>query len=297
MSDAAAGNFCVIGDPIGHSLSPVIHSFIFRAIGVDLRYDAVRVSSGDLRRFVEESRRSGRPGFNVTIPHKQAVIPFLDRLDPTASRVGAVNTVQRNGELLLGFNTDVHGCRTALERAGFKPSGGTTVLFGAGGAARAAVEALSSLGVGTLHLFEIDRPRLDRFRSELEAALAVTIIPLNSDDDVKTALEGSELIVNATPVGMWPKSDQSPVPSAERIPGSSLVFDMVFNPVETLLLRQAKSRGARTIPGLVMLVAQAIAADEIWLDRTLPEKLHADVFTHCLKHMEAHGAASNTHRG
>jgi shikimate dehydrogenase len=297
MSDPLTRNFCVIGDPIGHSLSPVIHRFIFNALGVDRSYDAVLVSPENLRRFVEESRQSGRPGFNLTIPHKQAVIPFLDRLDPTAERVGAVNTVQRDGSLLLGFNTDVHGCLTALGRAGFKPGGGTTVLFGAGGAARAAAEALASLGIGTLHLIEIDRPRLDRFKSELEASLGLRIIPLLSDDILKSVLERSELIVNATPVGMWPKSDRSPIRFAERIPPSSLVFDMVFNPVETLLLRQAKSRGARTVPGLVMLVAQAVAADEIWLDRTLPEKLHADVFTHCLKHMEAHGSASDTHRG
>lgn len=297
MSDASTRNFCVIGDPIGHSLSPIIHAFVFKALGADLSYDAIRVPSGDLRRFVEESRETGRPGFNVTIPHKQAVIPFLDRLDATASAVGAVNTVHREGKLLLGHNTDVHGCRTALERAGFRPGSGTVVLFGAGGAARAAAQALAALGVRTLHLVEIDFPRLDRFRSELEASLDVRIIPMVSDEALKTVLADSELIVNATPVGMWPKTEQSPVRFAERIPPSSLVFDMVFNPVETLLLRQAKSRGARTVPGLVMLVAQAIAADEIWLARKLPNRLHEDVFTHCLKNMEAHGAASHTDRG
>jgi shikimate dehydrogenase len=295
MPEGKTGNFCVIGDPIGHSLSPLIHNFIFKSLGLDLSYDAVRVFPAGLRRFVEESRQSERPGFNVTIPHKQAVIPFLDRLDATAERIGAVNTVHRTGRQLSGFNTDVHGCRTALIRSDWKRGNGAVVLLGAGGAARAVAEALDSLGVSKLHLYEIDIPRMERFVSDFKSAVGMEITPLTSDSDLADSMKDSELLINATPVGMWPKVDQSPIPHADWITPSSWVFDMVPNPVETMLLRQAKSRGADTISGLVMLVAQAIAADELWLGRKLPESLHADVFTHCMKFMEAHGSASDSH--
>jgi shikimate dehydrogenase len=295
MPEGKTRNFCVIGDPIGHSLSPLIHNFVFKSIGLDLSYDAVHVSPVGLGDFMEDSRRSERPGFNVTVPHKQAVIPFLDRLDATAERVGAVNTVHRTGLQLTGFNTDVHGCRTALSRSEWKPGDGSVVLLGAGGAARAAAEALGSLGVRELRLYEIDIPRMERFISDFKSANGIIITPLTSESDLADNLKHSDLLINATPVGMWPKVDQSPIPHADWIMPSSWVFDMVPNPVETMLLRQAKSRGAATISGLVMLVAQAIAADEIWLGRRLPETLHADVFTHCMKFMEAHGSAADSH--
>ena len=295
MPERKTRHFCVIGDPIGHSLSPLIHNFVFKSLGLDFSYDAVHVSPVGLGDFMEDSRRSERPGFNVTIPHKQAVIPFLDHLDATAERVGAVNTVHRTGRQLTGFNTDVHGCRTALIRSEWKPGDGNVVLLGAGGAARAAAEALGSLGVRELRLYEIDIPRMERFISDFKSAGDIITTPLTSENDLAENLKHSDLLINATPVGMWPKVDQSPIPQADWITPSSWVFDMVPNPVETLLLRQAKSRGASTIPGLVMLVAQAIAADGLWLGRKLPETLYADVFTHCMKFMEAHGSASDSH--
>jgi shikimate dehydrogenase len=295
MNEPPASNYCVIGDPIGHSLSPLIHRFVFRALGAEGTYEAVLVPPAGLPRFVEEARRFRRPGFNVTIPHKQSVIPFLDRLDAAAERVGAVNTVQWSGDGLIGFNTDVHGCRTALRRAGYRPGGRPVLLMGAGGAARAAAEALASLGVKALHVVEIDRPRMDRFKSDIESSQGIGIVPLTSEDALQPVLEESELIVNATPVGMWPLTDRSPVLDPDRISPSSLVFDMVPNPAETLLLRQAKSRGAGALSGLEMLVAQALAADEIWLGRALPETLHADALTHCLMNMEAHGSAQDSH--
>jgi shikimate dehydrogenase len=295
MPEEMTRDFCVIGDPIGHSLSPLIHNFIFKSLDLDFSYAAVRVSPGDLGRFVEESRRSGRPGFNVTIPHKQAVIPFLDRLDATAERVGAVNTVHRTGRRLTGFNTDVHGCRTALIRSGWKADQGGVVLLGAGGAARAAVEALASFGVRKVLLYEIDAPRAERFISDFRASGDMAVTALTSNEDLEKGIQDSALLINATPVGMWPHVDQSPVPSAEWIPPTARVFDMVPNPVETLLLRQAASRGASTISGLVMLTAQAVAAEELWLARSLPETLNEDVLTHCLKFMEAHGSATDSH--
>jgi shikimate dehydrogenase len=295
MSDVIKRTFCVIGDPIGHSLSPCIHNFIYKTLGLPYKYEAVRVTSDRLRDFVEDSKTAQRPGFNVTLPHKQAVMPFLDGQDGTAERVGAVNTVRPIGGLWIGYNTDVHGCRTALLRAGWKKREESIVLLGAGGAARAAVEALASLGVQKLSLYEIARPRAERMKSDLESKLGIEIVILESEGALESGLRNSGCILNATPVGMWPNVDRSPVPNPEWIPETALVFDMVPNPVETMLIRQAGSRGARTQVGLSMLVAQAIAADEIWLGRGLPETLQDDAFAHCMKEMEAHGTASDSH--
>jgi shikimate dehydrogenase len=295
MPEGKNRTFCVIGDPIGHSLSPCIHNFIYKTLNLPYGYEAVRVPPDELQPFVADSRNEGRPGFNVTIPHKQAVIPFLDELDETAERVGAVNTVHLQKGKLFGYNTDVHGCRNALVRAGWKTAEGNVVLLGAGGAARAAVEALASLGVRKLFLYEIIRPRAERFKSDFESLLGIKIMLIESDGELESRMRNAGSIVNATPVGMWPNVDQSPVPNSKWIPQTALVFDMVPNPVETLLIRQAKSRGARIQVGLTMLVAQAIAADEIWLDRKLPKILQDNVFTHCMKQMEAHGTASDSH--
>ena len=130
--------YCVIGDPIGHSLSPQIHHFVFKTLNLKLYYDSVHIKKENLESFVKESKHTGRPGWNVTIPHKQTIMPFLDHIDPPPMQINAVNTVLNKNGKLAGFNTDVHGCRIALERNG-RQTGNQSVILGAGGAARSAV--------------------------------------------------------------------------------------------------------------------------------------------------------------
>jgi shikimate dehydrogenase len=285
--------FCVIGDPIGHSLSPAIHRMVFLELGLDFDYEAVRVPAAELSSFVAGARAAGRPGFNVTIPHKESVIPFLDSIDETAVRVGAANTVRFEDGKLRGFNTDVHGCRFALERARWNPAVPGVVLLGAGGAARAAAAALASLGCRRIDLFEIDASRLERFASQIPESLGLEVRPIPDSTGLESAVRSAGLVVNATPVGMWPRTGASPMPDPDWIPASALVFDMVPNPVETRLLAEAGRRGSPTVPGIVMLVAQALAADGIWLSRPVPDGLHEAVMTHCVTQLEAHGHAPN----
>ena len=133
MNKNCQNTYCVIGDPIAHSISPEIHAFVFQRLGLKCQYEKVHVRPNDLEAFVKESKETGRPGFNVTIPHKETVMACLDEIDELASNVGAVNTVANRNGKLTGYNTDVHGCRMALERAGWK-TGGKVVLLGAGGA-------------------------------------------------------------------------------------------------------------------------------------------------------------------
>ncbi len=287
--------FCVIGDPIGHTLSPLIHAAVFKQLGVSMDYEAVRVAPDRLAGFVEESRRSRRPGFNVTIPHKQTVIPFLDGTHGDASRIGAVNTVAAADGKLTGYNTDVDGCRAALSRGGWDSGAGDVLLLGAGGAGRAAVRALSLEGLKKLSVFETDISRAESLKTGLAAPLGMEMEILSSADALEAAVRNSGLLINATPVGLWPAVGSSPLPDPGWLSPSGLVFDMVPNPVETRLLREARLRGCRTVPGIVMLVAQALAADAVWLGRSMPDGLFETCLTLCIQHLEAHGHAPDPH--
>jgi shikimate dehydrogenase len=287
--------FCVIGDPIGHTLSPLIHAAVFESLGVSMGYEAVRVSPEALAGFVENARRDGRPGFNVTIPHKQAVIPFLDGTHGDAALVGAVNTVAARNGRLTGYNTDVEGCRAALVRGGWESGSGGVVMLGAGGAARAAVRALSMAGLKKLAVFEIDSVRAEELKAGLALRLGIEMEIVPSAAGLEAAVRAAGLLINATPAGMWPLTDTTPLTEPGCLSPSCLVFDMVPNPVETRLLREARLRGCRTVPGIVMLIAQALAADAVWLGRSMPQALFETTLTRCIQHLEAHGHAPDPH--
>ncbi len=284
--------FCVIGDPIGHSLSPFIHTFVFKELQLPYAYETCHVPKEKLHDFVLESRKNQRPGFNVTIPHKQNIIPFLDILDPLAQQIGAINTVDCKKGKWTGYNTDMEGFRVALARMGWKPRKGTVVLLGAGGAARAVIHALKTFEIQEIFLFEIDLSRAEKFRAEFEPKLGIRI---HIGSSLDKALENAELLVNASPVGMWPDVNKTPVEDSNWIPPTCVVFDLVPNPVETRLLKEAKSQGAQTIPGLSMLILQALAADEIWLNQKIPETLYDPIFQHCLNQLEKYATNSNPH--
>lgn len=285
--------FCVIGDPIGHSLSPLIHTYVFKELHLPYAYETRHVPKEKLYDFVIQSRKNQRPGFNVTIPHKQNIIPFLDALDPLAKQIGAVNTVDCKNGKWTGYNTDMEGFRMALARTAWKPQKGTVVLLGAGGAARAVIHALKTFEIQEVFLFEIDVSKAEKFQTEFEAELGISIQLRSSLDK---ALENTELLINASPVGMWPEVTKTPIEDPNWIPPTCMVFDLVPNPVETRLLQEAKARGAKTIPGLSMLILQALAADEIWLDQKIPETLYDPIFQHCINELEKHATNSDSYR-
>ena len=270
--------FCVIGDPISHSISPVIHKAAFTALGIHADYEAVHVTPQALASFVAEARREGRLGFNVTIPHKEAIIPFLDDLDSTARHIGAVNTVCREDDRLVGYNTDVYGAMSALRRAAFKGPG-RTLLLGAGGAARACLEALVRLGVTECVLYDIDPDRSYALKSHFTDLYPNLIIQVvDSTEPLENILSSTILVVNATPVGMWPEVEKTPLTRLECLPSQAMVFDVVYIPLETRLLREAHAAGLRTVSGLDMLVEQALEADALFLKRPLPEGLFRHVY-------------------
>lgn len=285
MVELLHNHFCVIGDPIGHSLSPDIHAKVFALQGLDYTYEKVHVTNENLSDFVEDSRRLARPGFNVTIPHKENIIPFLDQIDPFAKRIGAVNTVWNREGTFIGYNTDVHGCRVALEQSGWSAShtnSDSVILIGAGGAARAVLAALHSMGNKSVLLFDIDSKKANHLANTYADLQTMTITVADSFEAIYETMETSTLLINTSPVGMWPHTDRTPVENWHRIHPKMHVFDLVPKPVNTRLLQQAKQQGAQIIPGLFMLVAQALAADEIWFQSHLPASVFPNVMAYML---------------
>lgn len=249
-------SFGLIGFPLGHSISREIHTRLFQLSGIDAEYGFFEIAPEKLESQIDFLR--GLDGFNITIPHKRRIIPLLTRIDPRAQRCGAVNTVKREGNALLGFNTDAEGFLRALDSAGITLHG-HVLLCGAGGAARMmACEALER-GCG---LVIATRDGLNARKAQSD------LLKIFPHGDISTGtlseVDGSfDLILNATPAGMYPDIDNCPIP--ERvIQNAAAVFDAVSNPCETALVRTARTAGAAAAGGLVMLIWQAAAAHEIW---------------------------------
>ena len=268
----------LIGDPVEHTMSPVMHNAAFDKLGLDYAYLPFRVSPEELPQAVSGLKALNATGFNVTIPHKVAVMPLLDELDPLAEKIGAVNTVVNNNGMLRGYNTDASGFLQALLERGVEPEGENIVLLGAGGAARAIAYILAERNV---HLAILNR------REELDWAEAIAAnIRKDLGKDIKVfellpdylaaALEPADILVNATSVGMSPAGGVSPVP-AQLIKSGLVVVDIVYNPVRTKLLQDAAVAGAVTVEGLDMLVWQGALAFEKWTGQKPPFDLMKEV--------------------
>ena len=261
----------LIGDPVGHSMSPAMHNAAFSSLGLDYAYLPFRVEKERLASAIEGVRALGIRGLNVTIPHKVAVMPFLDGLDPLAERIGAVNTIVNDNGHLQGYNTDAGGFLKALLAGGIEPDGKRVVILGAGGASRAVSFALAERGAAIVIL---NRPPEMDWAVELAASLSrfsdkgVRALELN-EQNLRAVLEPADILVNATSVGMSPNVSQTPV--AKGLLRSGLVvFDVIYNPVTTRLLAEAREVGAEAIGGLDMLVWQGALAFEMWTGLKAP---------------------------
>jgi shikimate dehydrogenase len=258
----------LIGDPVEHTMSPAMHNAAFQKLGLDYIYLPFRVQPNQLKQAVAGFRALNVRGFNVTIPHKVAVMPLLDKLDPLAEKIGAVNTVVNDKGRLTGFNTDAEGFLRALVAKGFQPKNKKVVVLGAGGASRAISYILAQQGA---NLTILNR------QQELDWALNIArFISKNFKQKVE-ALELShlaevlpaDLLVNATSVGMSPNAKATPAP-ARLLKGVPLVFDIVYNPIKTRLLKDAIAAGANTISGVDMLAWQGALAFEKWTGKKAP---------------------------
>lgn len=264
----------LIGYPLGHSISPVFQQAAFDHLGLDIRYELWETKPEKLAETVKSIRDAGKLGSNVTVPYKQDVLPLLDELNEIAADIGAVNTIVKRGNKLIGYNTDAEGFLRALEsEGGFDPEGKRVTMIGAGGVARAIAFVLLRAGAISLTLFDIDRARAEKLAESLRGP-KVSVLDSNKGSAYEEAIGGADLLVNCTPIGMKhsPTEGQSPV-RAELISPKCFVYDVVYNPPKTALLEAAERAGARTLGGLPMLVYQGVAAFELWTERAAPVAL------------------------
>ena len=273
----------IIGHPIGHSISPVFQQAALDAIGFDGTYQAWDVAPDGVGEFVDGLRAPGTLGINVTVPHKEAVIPFLDEVDDWASTAGAVNTIINRGGRLTGHNTDGIGFLRALrEGADFEPRGRDVLVLGAGGSARGVVYALARAGVAQMFIANRTLERAQRLAAlSIDSGAAAESLELSQAGE---AAREVALIVNCTSMGMVHGPDETGTPlSAASIPSSVLVNDLVYNPLETPLLREAARAGASTLGGIQMLVYQGAASFEMWTGQDAPVPVMLEAATAAMR--------------
>lgn len=267
----------LIGRNVGYSYSPYIHNVAAETLQLPYYYTIFNIPSPDLvPAALEGAKALGIAGFNVTIPYKQNVVAYMDKLSPEAVAVGAVNTIVNDDGALVGYNTDIAGIVIPLESYRSMIEGQPVGIFGNGGAAMAAVEALSSTFFpSVIHLFTRNREKgneLCRHFQEKTPPISFSIHPL----DDYAALSHCKLLINATPIGtkgLDSGYNNCVIPGGtEAIHSNQIVFDMVYNPMETRLLEIARMAGAQTIPGIDMLVGQASRSFEIWTGKTMPSE-------------------------
>lgn len=263
--------FCgVIGNPVEHSLSPAIHNAAFQKLSLNCVYLAWKVEAiGDA---IKGLRALGNfRGASVTIPHKVSAMPFLDRVDATARQIGAINTIVAEKGQLTGYNTDATGALRALREGGVELTGRRIVMLGSGGAARAIAFALAAESCAdTLTLLGVDDKERVILADEVRSKTALTVEDFHLDEaTLGRTLPAAQVLIHCTPIGMFPKVDATCVPASSLHAGLA-VMDIVYNPRETRLLKDAARVGCKTIPGLEMFLNQAVTQFELWTNQSAP---------------------------
>ncbi len=255
----------VIGFPVEHSLSPPMHNAAFRQLGMDWAYVAYRVEPERVPDAIQGLVALGMVGLNVTIPHKQAAAAHVDDLDPAARALQSVNTIHNVAGKLKGYSTDGPGFVRSVEETGATLPGKAVTLIGAGGSARAVAHALVSAGVGGLTLVARRPQKAEEVARVVTESTGRPVAVLDlAADAAREAARGSDVVIDSTSVGMYPKVDVPPVIPADWLRPGQLVCDLTYNPRETCLLKAARHAGADTLDGTGMLVHQGAIAFEIW---------------------------------
>ncbi len=263
----------LIGHPIKHTYSPFIHNVAFELTGLDYIYLPFNVLPVNLKSAIKGLVALGYKGFNVTIPHKVKVKEFMSKVSEEASLVGAINTVLIEEGKLYGYNTDVAGVLESLYSFRKEISDNECVIIGAGGAARAVIYTLiKHFRPSKIHLLNRTEQRAETLRQFFKTKMKFDSFSVHElvPPDVKELIKNSSLIVNATSVGMYPDEDDSVLPQKDMFSKDQIVFDLVYNPAQTKLLRIAQSSGAKTVDGIKMLVNQAAKSFEIWTGEKMP---------------------------
>lgn len=255
-------HYLLIGNPIGHSISPIMHNEALKRLNLPGHYTALAVSNKDIPALADHCRKEEFLGANITIPHKEAFFDYLDELSEEAAAIGAVNTIVKNGGKLTGHNTDAYGFLEPVKPYLSALEGGRAIIFGTGGATKAIIYALRSAGIKEIILVS-RRPNVYETRSD-------SIIRCGYGNWGMFA-DGADIIINATPLGMHPNKDASPVLSSEIVYlQNKICYDIVYNPRQTVFLKQAEEAGATAVGGLDMLIYQGAKSFNLWTGRDLP---------------------------
>jgi shikimate dehydrogenase len=277
----------LFGYPLGHSISPAMQNAALKERGIlDVEYLKLPLPPERMADMLAALRAADCLGANVTVPHKQTILPHLDHLTPLAREIGAVNTIYKrvdeNGvETLLGDNTDEYGFIRALRVRHIHAKNARVAILGAGGGAAAAAFALAREGAQEIVLLNRTRARAVELAARVNHAFPQLEFGINAWE----ALERMQLVINATSIGMAPHADASPLPPAHALPPRAIVFDLVYNPPTTKFLREAKQRGARVIGGLEMLIYQGARAFELWTGARAPIRVMRDAAVDALREM------------
>jgi shikimate dehydrogenase len=263
----------IIGDPVEHSLSPVMQNAAIAKLNLDYVYIPFPVQLANLKQALEGFKAIDLVGFNVTIPHKQAIIPLLSEITPLARSIGAVNTVWRTNLGWQGTNTDVTGFIAPLKALERDWQKSIPVVLGCGGSARAVVAGLAELGCQEINLVGRNKDKLAKFWQSWQNSLQITsLLKIHDWENLTGLLPTADLLVNTTPVGMHPKVEDSPVSEElmQRLKANAIAYDLIYTPSPTKFLSLARDRGATAIDGLEMLIQQGAVALEIWLLQPAP---------------------------
>jgi len=280
--DAKTKLCAVIGNPIGHSLSPQIHNAAFAELRLNFAYVAFQVE--DVAAAMAGVRGLGIVGLSITIPHKVTSMAEMDQVDPVAQGIGCINTVHNVDGKLVGYNTDGLGAMNSLLEAGCKLDGSKVLVLGSGGAARAiAVTLAHKCELNSMTILGVIKDEREKLAQDVAAGTEAPVV--NDDVNEETLAEhvpSSDVIIHCTPIGMHPKTDDTLVPEDLFREGQT-VFDAVYNPLETVLLKQASAKKCRTIRGMEMFVRQAVAQFELWTGETAPYDVMAKVVRDALE--------------
>jgi shikimate dehydrogenase len=259
--------FCLIGHPVEHSMSPTMWNPALQELGLDYVYVAFGVHPDNLEKAVDGFRVLGIEGINVTIPHKETIIQYLDEIDPIAEKMGAINTIKNENGFLKGRNTDAGGAKKSLLDAGCSIKGKKILMLGSGGVARALCYILSE-EAERIVLTDIIKERAINLANEVKDKMNAYVIgKISNETIIKEEIKDTDILINATPLGMYPKVDSSPI-SKDLLHSELFVFDVVYNPLETKLMKEAAEIGSKILGGLDMLVNQGVLAFEWWTGKT-----------------------------
>jgi len=267
--------FGIIGYPLSHSLSPLMQRAAFLQLGLKHEYVPFQVQPRDLPGAVEGARALGLAGFNVTIPFKEAILPLLDELSGEAILMGAVNTVVNRSGRLWGYNTDGRGFLLSLEKElGMKVQGKEALLLGAGGGARAVAFALAREKVSRLTIANRTGAKAIKLARDLSSRTGIPVEVCGLDErELSRFLSAAHLLVNTSPLGMYPNRDALPPVPVELLQPPLVVYDLIYNPLQTRLLKMASQKGCRTLNGLGMLVYQGAESFRVWTGQPGPVEI------------------------